>query len=379
MDVDVAVVGVGVAGAFALRALSKDLNVVGIDKRQTLGYPVECGEIIPTKKEMRELLPDLEDYSLFDIPKRFESNRTKAFAFILPNGKTYTVDFEMHVLRRDEFIQSIAHNSGHKLLLGLRVSDFDSNLHLSSGKEVKAKVVIASDGANSKIAKKLGVWKYELASAKQYVMKGVECDEDMIYMYVGNKIAPGGYAWIIPKGDGIANVGVGLRPKFAKISIHKALDTFVGEHPYSSQFLKKAEVIGKIGAVVPVSLPLERTVYGNVIFAGDSASMILSHVGAGIPTSMIAGDIAGKVVNRYFKEGCSLQDYESLWRRAMFDAMKRSNFIKNLWDKIASCDERLCKYFTLIGNRDMGMILRSRVPLKLKVMAPFIPLLNLVF
>jgi flavin-dependent dehydrogenase len=152
----------------------------------------------------------------------------------------------------------------------------------------------------------------------------------------------------------------------------------VKDYRDGSKFLKKAEVIGKIGAVVPVSLPLEKTVYGNVIFAGDSASMILSHVGAGIPTSMVAGSIAGEVVNKYF-EGGSLEEYESLWRKTMLDVMKRSYFIKSLWDKISSSDERLSRYFALIGNKDMGMILRSRVPLKLKIAAPFIPLLNLVF
>jgi len=380
MNVDVAVVGVGVAGAFALRALPKKLDVVGIDKRQKPGYPVECGEIIPTKKEMNELLPDLEDYSLFDIPKRFESNKTKAFAFILPNGKTYTVDFEMHVLQRDMFIQSIAFDSGHKLMLNSRVSDFDSKIHLASGEEITAKVVVASDGANSKIAKKLGVWNYELASAKQYVMNNVECDEDTVYMYVGNRIAPGGYAWIIPKGKGVANVGVGMRQKFAKgTNIHKALDTFVNEFPYSSCFLKKAEIIGKIGAVVPVSLPIEKTVHGNVIFAGDSASMILSHVGAGIPTSMVAGDMAGRIISGYFEGKNELEEYEELWRNALFRVMERSYFIKSLWDRISDSDKRLARYFALIRDKDMDMILRSRVPLKLRMAKLLIPLLNEVF
>ncbi|AEA47149.1 geranylgeranyl reductase family protein [Archaeoglobus veneficus] len=382
MDVDVAVAGVGVAGAFALRSLSKKLRVVGIDKRQKLGYPVECGEIIPTKKEMKELLPDLDDYSLFDIPKRFESNRTNAFNFVIPNGKTYTIDFEMHVLRRDEFIQTIAAESGHELLLGKRVSDFrNGELQLSSGEVVRHRVLIASDGANSKIAKKLNVWKYELASAKQYVMSGVECDEDVVYMYVGNKIAPGGYAWIIPKGDGIANVGVGIRQSFLGKgdSIHRVLDRFVKEYPYSSCYLKKAEIVGKIGAVAPVDRPLDKTVYGNVLLAGDSASMILSHVAAGIPTSMIAGDIAGRVINEYFEGGMELEEYDRLWRKAMIGAMERSYFIKSLWDRISENDRRLSRYFALINNRDMGLILRSRVPLKLKVATPFIPLLNLVF
>ncbi|HID42979.1 MAG TPA: bacteriochlorophyll synthase, partial [Archaeoglobaceae archaeon] len=241
MCMDVAVAGVGVAGAFTLRSLSSNLEVVGIDKRERLGYPVECGEIIPTKKEIKVLLPELDDYSLFDIPKRFESNHTKYFEFTLPDGRQFNVDFEMHVVNRDEMIHSIAQESGHELILNTRVADFrDGELILSNEDALRPRVIAACDGANSKIAKKLGVWNYTLVSAKQYFMEGVECEEDTIYMYVGNKIAPGGYAWIIPKGDGYANVGIGFVRELARPgdNIHKALDRFVKEYPHSVRFLK---------------------------------------------------------------------------------------------------------------------------------------------
>jgi geranylgeranyl reductase family protein len=381
MYADVVVAGVGIAGAFALRALSRKLKAIGIDKRQKLGYPVECGEIIPTKEEMKKLLPNLDSYSLFDIPKRFENNRTKEFKFILPNGKTFSIDFEMHIVRRDELIESVAMSSKHEIWLNARIMDFkEGEIILGDGRSLKPEVVVASDGANSKVAKKLGLLRHELVPAKQYLMKGVECDEETIYMYVGKDIAAGGYAWIIPKGKGYANVGVGFRKEFANPSdnIHKALNRFVEEYPYSSIFLKNAEIIDKIGAFVPASLPSIKAVYGNVLFAGDSASMIISHVGAGIPTSMVAGDIAGKVINEYF-EGGKLEKYDVLWRDAMLDVMQRSYFIKTLWDRISDSDERIAKYFRLISNRDMELILRSKIPYKLRIASALLPLLNTIF
>ena len=374
---DVVVAGIGIAGAFTLNALSKSLDVIGIDKRGKLGYPVECGEIIPTKKEMKELLPNLEDYSLFDIPKKYESNRTKEMHFILPNGRTFEVEFSMHVIKRDEMIQDVAFKSNHKILLKTRIVDYDKELKTTNGL-FNPKVLVASDGANSKIAKKMGVWGYELSPAKQYLMKNVECDEDVIYMYIGKKIAAGGYAWIIPKGNGFANVGVGFRKEYAEKgdNIHKALDRFVKDYPYTKNFLKNAEIVGKIGAVVPIDLPLERTIYNNILFVGDSASMIISHVGAGIPTSMVAGDIAGKVINEYFEGEVELKEYEILWRERMLDVMERAYFIKTLWDRLSKNDEKLVRYFKLINNRDMGLILRSKVPLKLKLARFFLPILD---
>ncbi|WP_456369004.1 geranylgeranyl reductase family protein [Geoglobus sp.] len=379
MDYDVVVAGVGVAGAFTLHSLSDDVKAVGIDRRERLGYPVECGEIVPSKREMEKLLPDLDDHSIFEIPERFTVNRTKRFEFVLPNGKSIDVDFEMLVLNRDEMIRTVAEESGKELITGKRFDYRDGVV--VDGERIGSRVVVASDGANSVIRRRMGIRGFELSPAKQYVMEGFEGDEDTIYMYVGKRICAGGYAWIIPKGNGIANVGVGFRHEFAERgdNIHRALDRFVREWPHSSEMLKRAEVVSKIGAVVPVDRPLERTVYGNVLFVGDSASMVISHVGAGIPTSMVAGKIAGEVVSRHIAEGLPLETYEREWRKRMLRAMENGYYIKKLWDRMAESDERVVRYFRLVSRGDLSAILRSRVPVKVRLAGALMPALNLFF
>ncbi|MBO8180593.1 MAG: geranylgeranyl reductase family protein [Archaeoglobus sp.] len=377
---DVAVAGVGIAGAFALRGLSKSLEVVGIDKREKLGYPVECGEIIPTKKEMKALLPNLDDCSLFDIPKRFESNLTKQVHFVLPNGKTFEIDFEFHVVRRDEMIQTVAEESGHKIMLKRRIKDFrDGKLILEDG-EIGAEVYVASDGPNSKIAKAMGMPRPEISPAKQYVMKGVESDEDVVYMYIGKKISPGAYAWIIPKGNGVANVGIGFRPGYADKgdTIVKALDYFVREYPYSSPFLKNAEIVSEIGAVVPVDRPLESAVKMNVLFAGDAASMVISHTGGGIPTAMVAGNAAARTINGFFEGENDLQFYDSLWKKYLYQPLMNAYFLKNLWDKFSDSDKRISRILSFATNSDMEKILRCRIPWKVRLISHLTPILQRV-
>lgn len=375
---DVAVAGIGIAGAFALRGLDRSLEVVGIDKRERLGYPVECGEIIPTKREMKVLLPNLDDYSLFDIPKRFESNLTKQVHFILPNGKTFEIDFEFHVVNRDEMIQTVAIDSGHQIRLKTRIKDFRDGKLVLDGGEVKAEVYVASDGPNSKIAKALGMRKPEVSPAKQYVMKGVECEEDVVYMYIGQKISPGAYAWIIPKGEGVANVGIGFRPDYASKgdTIVKALDYFVKEYPYSSPFLKNAEVVSSIGAVVPIDRPFESAVKKNVLFAGDAASMVISHVGGGIPTAMVAGDAAAKVINGFFNGENDLSLYDELWKKYLLQPLMNAYTIKRIWDRFSESDEKVSRLLSLASNSDMSKILRCRIPWKIRLLSPFLPLIQ---
>ncbi|MCS7144624.1 MAG: geranylgeranyl reductase family protein [Archaeoglobaceae archaeon] len=371
MIVDVLVAGVGIAGAFALRSISKDLEVVGIDKREKLGFPVKCGEIIPTRKEMESLLPKLEDYSLFDIPKRFESNRTKKVYFNT-GKKEFWIDFEFHVVRRDEMIQRIAMESGHRLELKTVIRGFKDGKIITNKGEHEPKVVIACDGANSRIAKDLDLWNYERSSAKQYLMRNVECDEDTVYMFLGKEIAPGAYAWIIPKGDGYANVGVGFRKEFSNESVHRVLDRFVKEYPPSSRYLKRAEIVSKVGAIVPIDKPIKKAVYDNVIFAGDSASMIISHTGGGIPISMVAGDLAGKVVNRYF-EGGSLEEYDLLWKKYLLRPLMTSYRIKKAWDALAR-NERISGLINTASKEDLEKVFHCQIPWKLKLLYPFLRL-----
>ncbi len=373
---DVAVVGVGIAGVFALRRLSRSLDVVGIDKRTKLGYPVECGEIIPTKEEMMRLLPELDDYSIFDIPKKFESNRTKEVHFVLPNGKTFEIEFEFHVVQRDRMIQTLAEESGHKLMLQTRVKRLKNGALETTAGEVYADVIIAADGANSRIARDLGVRNYEVAGAKQYVMRGVECDEDVVYMFVGKSISPGAYGWIIPKGNGYANVGIGFRPKFSQSSINVAFENFVKKYPHSSQYLKNAEVVSKIGAIVPIDKPLDRAVYGNILLAGDAASMIISHVGGGIPTSMIAGDVAARVVNEYFEGKAELNTYDSLWKKYMLKPLLNAYFLRRLWDEFSDDDKKLCRVLGMANSGDLSAILRCRIPVKVRVISALMPVIK---
>lgn len=378
---DVVVAGVGIAGTFALRGLNKSLEVVGIDERGKLGYPVECGEIIPTKKEMKILLPDLDDYSLFDIPKRFESNRTKEVHFILPNGKVFEIDFEFHVVNRDKMIQTIAEESGHEVMLRTKINGVKNGKLLTNVDEIESKVIVASDGPNSKIVKSLGLSKREMSPARQYVMEGVECDEDVVYMYIGRKISPGAYAWVIPKGDGIANVGIGFRSDYADKgdTIVKALDRFINEYPLSSPFFRRAEIVSVIGAVVPVDLPFERAVYGNILLAGDSAGMVISHVGGGIPTSMIAGDIAAQVINSFFRGEVDLYEYDRLWRKYLYKPLINAYYLKQLWDRFSSDDDKLSRIMSLASDADMGEILRCRIPLKIKLVSYFLPIIERIF
>ena len=49
-----------------------------------------------------------------------------------------------------------------------------------------------------------------MESCAQYLMTNVDVDQDAIYLHFGDNVAPGGYAWVFPKGGDSANIGLGV-------------------------------------------------------------------------------------------------------------------------------------------------------------------------
>lgn len=127
---------------------------------------------------------------------------------------------------------------------------------------------------------------------------------------------------------------------------------------------------------MPVDLPYSKAVYGNVLFAGDAASMVISHVGGGIPTSMVAGDAAARVINGFFNGETQLEEYDSLWKRYLYKPLLNAHYLRRMWDRFSDSDEKINRILSMASNSDMGKILRCRIPLKIKLLSPFLPLIE---
>ena len=79
--------------------------------------------------------------------------------------------------------------------------------------EVRSKVVIGADGVESQIGRWGGISTTlklkDIETCVQYQMTNVDKSADTIDVYFGS-VAPSGYAWVFPKGESIANIGLGV-------------------------------------------------------------------------------------------------------------------------------------------------------------------------
>jgi digeranylgeranylglycerophospholipid reductase len=344
---DVIVVGAGPAGSMAaLSAAKHDLDVLLVERELEIGVPDKCGEYLPALEEMRRLAPDaigLE--TLFDPPKNCIVNKTKFVKFIFPNLTEYTVDFKGVVVDRKLFDKHLAYEAGRAgaeiLPFTTAVKLLNNGIRVRSGAnlfDLHSKVVIGADGAYSLIARESGLPisrdPLDYGVGYQFEMVNLDHDPDYVDMYLGEDIAPGTYAWIIPKGPDIANVGTGIRIPFIEkgMTIRDYQRNFVERHPLSSKKLQKAVPTAVKAGFIPVGGPLNKTSTDTVMLVGDAGGHTIPTVGGGVPPGLIIGRVAGEAASDHIQNGIPLTDFEDRWRKQMGTVLDNSLRMRKMSD-----------------------------------------------
>jgi digeranylgeranylglycerophospholipid reductase len=356
LEVDVLIVGAGPAGSTTARyCAANDLSVLVIDRRSEIGYPVQCGEFLPHPKEMYSMFPrsmDLEE--LFSLDDGVVDGESERVDLISPKGRVYRCPFLGKTLNRRKFDKYLAKRAAEA---GADVKTEASLLSIKDGVarttigDVSAKVIVGADGPNSRTGRQSGLGN----PVMRYPAVTCQADGDFepnVKMWFGN-IAPGGYAWVIPKRRG-ANIGAGFNPKMMSQRPSEYFERLV-----SKLGVKPSDVTM---GFVPQSGPLKRTVKGNVLLVGDAAGHVMPTNGGGIPLAMIAGRIAGNAIREHVRAGASLSEYEVRCREVLAGPLSASLWTRRLGDLFLPSDRRTEFAMRVLGVRGLSRAIRcSRV------------------
>ncbi len=350
---DVLIIGGGPAGAIAAKtAVGKGLSACIVEKRQAIGAPVRCAEGIG-KEALHEFIePD---------PRWISAEMTGA-GIVAPDGFFMKLESAMagnkvgYILDRKFFDRELVWKAAEAgadvavksracapiiedgVVRGAKV-DFCGKIT-----SVRAHVVIAADGVESKFSKWCGIDTTvplrEIMSSVQYVMTDIDIDPTSTVFYLGNEVAPEGYLWVFPKGRRSANVGIGISGRKSGEG-HRAKD-------YLDKFVKKTFPHGKMIEYIPggvsVCRPLDCTVADGLIIAGDAARVVDPLTGGGIYNAMFTGRLAAETAAACIGRGDvskkALMAYDKAWRDSkMGKSIERNYLIKEYL--IKQSDEKL--------------------------------------
>ena len=340
---DVLVVGGGPAGLVAAReacASDPGLDVLVVERDRAIGAPVRCGEGVGSKGVGEFLDPSNASWI---------SRKITRVIFWAPDGTEVRVaEGDVgYILDRTRFEPALATEAGRvgaEIRTGTEVTritragdGWRATIRGPRGDGVvTARLVIGADGVESMVGRWAGldtrVPSRDMESCAQYVVSGIDFDPDAIYLHFGDRIAPGGYAWVFPKGVGVANVGLGLvalkgerRP--AREWLHAYLDSY---------FPTGTRTGYTVGGVI-VHTTVKRTVTDALILCGDSAHMINPLSGGGIVNAMKAGRLAGRTAADALRardtSAARLQRYHDAWMSLLGDDHLRFYRIKEALNK----------------------------------------------
>jgi len=344
---DIVIVGAGPAGSLAAKVASEnDAQVILLEEHPEVGEPVYCAEAISLNglidadvKPEPNIAPQKIDKALVYAPNRSFIELTS------DEWAGYTLDRTVF----DNLLAEKAVQAGAELLLSTRAVDIVKDKDTVVGVKalqnqqeilINSKIVIGADGHSSLIRRKAGFKRYfsDYVTCAQYSLTGLNLETPEINeFYIGEKYAPGGYAWVFPKSSKEANVGLGIRIKHNKPPI-EYLDKFLKiDKRFDNSTTTK---LG--GGICPVSGMLEKIVDEGVMLAGDSAGQLIPMTGAGIHTAIEAGKIAGRIAAEAVKEGDvsekRLSEYPALFNKYWGKRISESRKVVEMLDRFNDDD-----------------------------------------
>ena len=358
---DVAVVGAGPAGSLAARAAAEGgARTVVLDHRGELGHPVQCGEFVPSARELADLFeaPALIR-AAFEIPSNTVLRETRTMACVSPYGHRFRFPLEGCTVSRRAFDKALAvraEGAGAELRYPVGVTGVhDDELRLTGGTALRATVIVGADGPVSTVARSVG-FAPERAMFRMITatVDGPLADEIDIYF---GRTAPHGYAWLFPRAYD-ANVGLGVRELPPGTSLDRLLDRFLVVHGYGP-------ARDRTRWWVPVGPPPSRLVFGRALLAGDAANLVMATNGGGIPTAMLSGWLAGVAAAHHVRYGRPLVDYDTAWRTALYGPLARAARIQRFSDRVTGWDPLLALGMRYIGASGLDAMMRLRWPPRL--------------
>ncbi|MEJ2126324.1 MAG: NAD(P)/FAD-dependent oxidoreductase [Candidatus Bathyarchaeota archaeon] len=322
---DIIVVGAGPCGSVSAYTAAKlGTKVLVCEEHNEVGKPNHCAGHLS--------ISSIQKLNL-NFPSDTIENKIMGAKICAPSGNQFVLRCQSpvtYVLDREKFDKHLAQqamNAGTEYRLNSRVksllldSGYVKGITLKNGEKIKSKLVIDAEGCSSSVLKQTGLTGLNPSSVVRGIQAEVDSAEnvetDMVELYLGKKVASDFFAWIIPKTDGTAKVGLAT----CKGNPQMYLEKFMKKHPVASKKLKNSTITQLAVHPIPLAGPIQKTYSNSFLAVGDAASQVKATTGGGVvfgaTCAKIAGEVAAEAIRcNEFSEGF-LSRYETQWRQAV--------------------------------------------------------------
>ncbi|MGZ7160232.1 MAG: geranylgeranyl reductase family protein [Methanobacterium sp.] len=351
IETDVLVIGAGPSGSSAAKhAAMGGARVLMIEKKSEIGAPKRCAEGV-SKDGLINL--GIEPSS------RWVTSEIEGVRLVSPGGidvwlnqDTVKLPEMGYVVERKVFDKHMAMDAaraGADIMLKTLAKGLerkDGHVIVKAEKmgqeiEIKAKIVIGADGPESRVGRwgglRTATKPKDMESGAQFEMVGLEMEDPNSLEFYFGSVAPGGYAWVFPKGEDIANVGLAIISTLTDKSAYEHLVDFVKTCPTT----KNATAVELNVGGDPVGGIIKKISTDNLLVVGDAAGMVNPLTGGGIISGMQGGLIAGEIAAAAIEDddisAKRLSKYDERCRKEIGDSfkkyMKARDYLESLSDE----------------------------------------------
>jgi len=329
MKFDVVIVGAGTAGCLAAKTVAEaglKACLVERKKREEIGEKV-CGDALgehhlktlglekPQGGELDKRIEGIRIYSP-DMDTAFTVEHEDFVGYLL-NRRLFgqwllrkAVDAGAHLLDSTQCLEALVEKG---FAAGVSVK----NSRTGEERKLQSRVVVDASGfvgiVRKKLPRQMGieneVANEDVEACYREIRQLRQESENTKYceIYLSQKVTPGGYTWIFPKGGARVNAGLGIcmRRNFPnpKSQFYR--------HILTRPVFEGSLLLTGGAWYDPTRRPLDNMVGNGVIITGDAACLVNPIHGGGIGPSMLSGYYAGKTIVEAREKGDVGR--ESLW------------------------------------------------------------------
>ncbi len=345
---DAVVIGGGPAGSqVAYQMAEMGYEVVVLERKERLGEPVCCTGIVSQ-----------ECVSSFAIDESVVFRRVNSAKIFSPSGRLLRLwhqKAQACIVDRTALNVALAKRaqcSGAEYVLNSAVSEIeigDDRIKVKADCKgggfsfFEARVAVIANGYGSKLATGLGFGRAgDFVMGAQTEVEVVGVDE--VEVYLGQEIAPGFFAWLVPTSPHRALVGL-LSRRSPGLYLKKLISTLLSQGKIAS-----AEAELKYGGI-PLK-PLARTYSERLVVVGGAAGQVKPTTGGGIYYGLLCADMVANTLHQALQgndlSAKNLVNYEKEWKGKLGRELTIGYRARRFYESLS--DRRIDKIFDIIKS-----------------------------